>query len=46
MGSIGFIGDMGFIPDIGSIGFIVDGLVKLWALPGGAANIGWKTVPH
>jgi hypothetical protein len=29
MGSIGFIGDMGFIPDIGSIGFIVNCLVKL-----------------
>ena len=29
MGSIGFIGDMGFIQDIGSIGFIVDCLVKL-----------------
>jgi hypothetical protein len=27
MGSIGFIGDMGFIPDIGSIGFIVNCLV-------------------
>jgi hypothetical protein len=29
MGSIGSIGDMGFIPDIGSIGFIVNWLVKL-----------------
>jgi len=33
MGSIGFIGDMGFMPDIGSKGFIVDCLVKLPALP-------------
>jgi hypothetical protein len=28
MGSIGSIGDMGFIPDIGSIGFIVDCLLS------------------
>jgi hypothetical protein len=36
---MGCIGDMGIIPDIGSIGFIVDCLVKLPALPGGAASI-------
>ena|SRR5579864_4893832 len=31
-GSIGFIGDMGLIPDIGSIGFLVNCLVKLAAI--------------
>jgi hypothetical protein len=29
---MGFIGDMGFIPDIGSLGFLVNSLVKLAAL--------------
>ncbi|HEX8311152.1 MAG TPA: hypothetical protein VF614_07550 [Chthoniobacteraceae bacterium] len=43
MGSIGFIGDMGFIPDmvsIGSIGFIVGSLVVAAAPSSCAARVG------
>ena len=38
---MGFIGDIGFIPDIiGPIGFIVDRLVKVVGVPEGAAGMG------
>jgi hypothetical protein len=41
---MGSIGDIGFIPDIGSIGFIVVRLVKAVGLSEGAAGMGLSSV--